>query len=77
MRLEEREALGQRPAGEAVDEVMPVALDVRQAEQRDQREVLLHGEPGLRRQVLARHEVAALAASAFQSRQRARLTIDL
>ena len=77
MRFEERERLAERPAGEAVDEVMAVALDVGEAEQRDQREVLLHRQAGLRRQVLAREEVPAAAPSAFQMRQRARLTIDL
>ena len=62
VRLEERQALGLRPAVEAVDEVVAVALDVGQAEQRDQRQVLLHREARLRRQVLARQEVAAVAA---------------
>ena len=58
VRLQERQALALRPAGEAVDEVVAVALDVGQAEQRDQRQVLLHRKAGLRRQVLAREEVA-------------------
>ena len=62
MRLEERQALGVRPAGEAVDEVVAVALDVGQAEQRDQGQVLLHRQAGLRRQVLAREEEADVVA---------------
>ncbi len=61
MRLEERQALAERPTGEAVDEVVAVALDVGEAEQRDEREVLLHGEAGLRRQVLAGEEEGAAA----------------
>src|SRR3954464_11215932 len=40
MGLQERLRLAARTAGETVDEVMAVALDMRQAEQADQREVL-------------------------------------
>ena len=41
----------------AVDEMVAVALDMRQAQQRDQRQVLLHAHPRERRQVLGRHEI--------------------
>ena len=53
MRLHEAHRLRLRAAGEAIDEVVAVALDMRQAHQRDQREVLLHADAGQRRQVLA------------------------
>ena len=52
----------------AVDVVVAVALDVRDAQQVDQRQVLLHRQAGLRRQVFGRHEVARRACSAFQCR---------
>ena len=48
-----------RQARHAVHVVVAVALDMRQPEQRDQREVLLQREPGLDGEVLAGHEVAA------------------
>ena len=38
---------------------MPVALDMRRADQGREREILLHGDAGLRGQVLGRHEIAA------------------
>ena len=76
MRLQELLRFAFRSSGEAVDEVVAVALDVAEAQQRHQRQVLLHGETGLRRQVLAGEEERARA-FAIQRRQRARLTTDL
>src|SRR5947208_12466257 len=45
-----------RRAGHAIDVVVPVAFDVWNAEQRQQREVLLHCQAGGRGQVFARDE---------------------
>ena len=59
MRGEERVLLRLRHARHAVDVMMPVALDMRRADQGREREILLHRDAGLRGQVLGRHEVAA------------------
>ena len=62
----------------AVDVVMAVALHMRDAQQVDQRQVLLHRQAGLRRQVFGRHEVARRAFLARSTAaQRAALSIDL
>ena len=58
--------------GQAVDVVVAVALDVREPEQRDQRQVLLHGEAGLRGQVFAGQEVARGVAGGSSSARSAR-----
>ena len=52
----------------AVDEVMAVALDMGQPEQRDQRQVLLHADARPGGEVLGRHEVARAPASALSLR---------
>src|SRR5437773_5830804 len=54
--LEEAALLGPRPARHAVDVVVAVLLDVLQAEQAREGQILLHREPGLRGEVLAGHE---------------------
>ena len=59
MGVEEALLLGRRQRGHAVDVVMAVALDMADAEQRHQRQVLLQGDAGLDRQVLGAHQVAA------------------
>src|SRR6478672_3501881 len=58
MGAEERPLLGCAGAlpGKAIDVVMPIALDVREAEQADQRKVLLDGKTGLCGQVLPGHK---------------------
>ena len=56
MRGEERLRLGGRRIAKAIDIVMAVALGMGDADQRAEREVLLHGKPGLTGQVLARDE---------------------
>src|SRR5258705_7311020 len=48
---------GHRPGRITI--VVTVAFAVRQAEQRHQREVLLHADTGLAGQVFCRHEIAA------------------
>src|SRR6266550_2503875 len=57
MRAQEGLRLGRRRVGKSVDIVMAVALSVTDADQRAEREVLLHGEPGLTGQVLAGDEI--------------------
>ena len=64
MRGEEVVLLLRRQPGHAVDVVMAVALDVPKADQIDQSEILLHGQAGLGRQILAGHEISR--ATAFQ-----------
>src|SRR5205823_5971415 len=59
MRQEECLLLGPWRAGHAVDVMVAVALDMARADQRCQREVLLCGDPGLRGEILRRHEIAA------------------
>src|SRR4029079_19813997 len=58
MRRKEGALLGRARAlaGEPVDVVVTVALDMREAEQTDERQVLLHGKPSLRGQVLSGQE---------------------
>ena len=56
MRGEKRLRLGRRRVGKAVDIMMAVALGMGDADQRAEREILLHGEPGLTGQVFAGDE---------------------
>src|SRR4029079_1904842 len=42
----------------AVDEMMAIALDMAEAEQGDEREILLHADAGERGEILGRHEIA-------------------
>src|SRR5713226_1056722 len=56
MRCEVSPRLGGGRLGKTVDIVMAVALGMGDADQRTQREILLHAEAGLTGQVLARHE---------------------
>ena len=53
MRREERVLLAPGQPRHAVHVVVAVALHVRKAEQRDQRQVLLQREPGLDGEILA------------------------
>ncbi len=48
MGLEERVLFGSGHGGHAVDVVVAVALDVLEAEEGDEREILLHADAGLR-----------------------------
>src|SRR3972149_3299803 len=61
VRGEKSVLLGLRRAGHAVDILVPVALDMRGADEGRQREVLLNGDAGLRGEVLRRHEVSLRA----------------
>ena len=61
MRGEKRGLLGLGQARHAVDIVVSVAFDVADADQIDQRQILLHREAGLGGQVLAGHEIARRA----------------
>ena len=53
MRGEKRLRFGRRRIGKTVDIMMAVALGVADADQRAEREVLLHAKSGLAGQVLA------------------------
>ena len=69
-----------RLAGAAMKPSMkwwPLRSTWRMPSRATERQVLLHRQARLRRQVLGRHEVAASAVLAFQTRQRARLISDL
>ncbi len=68
MRRREIALLAHRRERHPVDEVVPVALDMRDAEQRHQRQVLLHADPGPGGQVLGRHEIAARLAVGVEFR---------
>jgi hypothetical protein len=57
VRGEEPQLLGLGRTGHAVDVVMAVPLDMAAADQRRQSKVLLHGDAGLGRQILRRHEI--------------------
>ena len=61
----------------AVDVVVAVALDMRDAQQRHQRQILLQRQPGLDRQVFGAHEVALGAGLGIPLAQRARFRSDL
>ena len=50
--------LGRGRIGEAVDIMMTVALGMGDAEQRAERQILLHGKAGLAGQILAADEIA-------------------
>ena len=57
MRLEEGLGFGGGRFAKAIDVMMAVALGMRHADQRAEREILLHAEPGLAGQILAGNEV--------------------
>ncbi len=57
MRGEKRFRLGRGRLGKSVDIMVAVALGMGDADQRAERQILLHAEPGLTGQVLARDEV--------------------
>jgi len=61
MRGKERVLLGGGRRRHAVDVVMAVALHVPDAQQRDEREILLQSDPRLHGQVLSAHEIALAA----------------
>ena len=77
VRLQEGQALALRPAGEAVDEVVAVALDVGQAEQGDERQVLLDGRPACVVRSSPERKNEPRRPRRSRCRQRARLTSDL
>ncbi len=56
MRRQKRLRLGCRRIGKAVDIMVTVALGMGDADQSAEREILLHGKPGLTGQVLAGDE---------------------
>ena len=58
MRRDKGLLLGFRREAHAVDEMMGIALDMGQAEQRHQRQVLLDADAGPGREILGRHEMA-------------------
>ena len=65
MRREKRLRLGGRRIGKAVDIMMAVALGMGDADQRAEREILLHAEAGLTGQVLAGDEEPFAARAPF------------
>ena len=78
VRGDEGRLLGRGRERHAVDEVVAVALDMGQPEERDEAEVLLHADARPGGEILGRHEVRAAApASAFSFATRAALRIDL
>ena len=70
---DEGHLLALRGEAHAVDEMVGVALDMGHAQQRHQRQVLLHADAGPGREILGRHEVARRPSLAT----RAALRIDL
>ena len=78
MGARESRLLAFRRERHAVDEMMAVALDMGEAQQRHQRQVLLHAHARQRRQVLGRHEILLpRRPRALSLATRAALRIDL
>src|SRR5678815_1163580 len=68
MRTQKRRLLGCPERGQTTNVVMAVALDVAEPEQRDERQVLLHGQARLSGEIFGRHEERVAAGLLVPSR---------